>query len=140
MRFFLATVALMSLACATTTKIVSEPPGATVTSVKDKKELGKTPLTYETKMWIWESEQVTLKAAGKKVKTLELKRSDIDVLPLIGSICLLPVCCSGAVLFAADGFKLPPEVAVKLENEPGAAPTGYNDGVVKPDVLVCMRY
>ena len=52
--------------CATTTKITTDPPGATVTLEKDKKELGKTPLTYETKMWIWESEKVVIKAPGRK--------------------------------------------------------------------------
>ena len=67
--------------CATTTKITSDPPGATVSLEKDKKELGKTPLTYESKMWIWESERVVVKAPGRKPKTVELKRSEFDALP-----------------------------------------------------------
>jgi hypothetical protein len=48
-------VAIAVASCATTTKIVTEEPGATVTLIDakgDKKPLGQTPLTHESKMWI----------------------------------------------------------------------------------------
>lgn len=114
--------------CATTTKITSDPPGATVVREADKKELGKTPLTYESKMWIWESERLTVKAPGRKPKTVELKRSEVDLLPMCGGICLAPVCCSGVPIILAGGMKLPETMKVSLDpdttGEPTPPPTG----------------
>jgi hypothetical protein len=116
---------ILGTGCATTTKITSEPPGATVTRESDKKELGKTPLTYESKMWIWEAEKVTVKAPGRQPKTVELKRSEADVLPLVGGICLTLTGCGcpiGLPIILAGGMKLPETTNVKLEAEKGAAP------------------
>jgi hypothetical protein len=112
--------------CATTTKITTDPPGATVTSEKDKKELGKTPLTYESKMWIWDSEKVVIKAPGRKPKTVEIKRSEFDALPFLGGACLtlLPpcFCVQGLPIILAGGFKMPAETKVTLEKDAAAAP------------------
>jgi hypothetical protein len=119
-----ATVATLALGagCATTTKITSDPPGATVTLEKDKKEIGKTPLNYESKMWIWESERVIVKAPGRKPKTVEIKRSEFDALPFLGGACvalLTPycLCLPGGAIIGAGGFKLPAETKVTLEKD-----------------------
>jgi hypothetical protein len=141
--------------CATTTKITTDPPGATVTLEKDKKELGKTPLTYESKMWIWESEKVVIKAPGRKPKTVEIKRSEFDALPFLGGACLtlLPpcFCVQGLPIILAGGFKMPAETKVALEKDasggdpapaaapaPAPAPAAMN-GVVEGDA-VAMTY
>ena len=128
MRFIplcLIAAVLLGSACATTTKIVSEPPGAMVTSEKDSKDLGKTPLTYESKMWIWESEKVSVKAAGRKTKSIELKRSEADALPLVGGICLSLTGCglvAGLPIILAGGMKMPAETKVSLDKEAEATP------------------
>jgi hypothetical protein len=120
----LALAVLVGSACATTTKITSEPPGAIVTSEKDNTVLGKTPLTYESKMWIWESEKLKVTAPGKKPKVVEVKRSEVDAAPLIGGICLSLIppcyCVQGVPLILAGGFKFPEVTPVKLENDPNA--------------------
>ena len=143
MRVLLAFAILLAAACATTTKIVTEPPGATVIDDTTKKEIGKTPMTYESKMWMWDSQKLTLKAPGRKAKTIEMKRSEIDLMPTLGSVCLafLPPCflIQGGALFAAGGMKMPEETKVKLEAGGDAAPTSLNDGIVPTDTL-CMRY
>jgi hypothetical protein len=141
--------------CATTTKITTDPPGATVTLEKDKKELGKTPLTYESKMWIWDSERVVVKAPGRKPKTVELKRSEFDALPFVGGACLgiltpYCLCLPGAAIIAAGGFKMPAETKISLEKDasssgdpaptpaPAPAPSAKAD-VVEGDA-VAMTY
>jgi hypothetical protein len=139
MRVLLAFALLMGAACATTTKIVSEPAGAVVTDNTTKKELGKTPMTYESKMWIWESDHLTVKAPGKKPKVVEVKRSEVDWVGMIGGICLTPCCGAGIPIILADGMKFPETTTVKLENGGDAPPTSLNDGIVPADV-VCMKY
>lgn len=120
--------ASLGAGCATTTKITTDPPGATVTldNGKEKKELGKTPLSYESKMWIWESEKVVVKAPGRKPKTVELKRSEFDALPFVGGACvglLTPycLCLPGGAIIAAGGFKFPAETKISLEKDASAA-------------------
>lgn len=138
--------ASLGSACATTTKIISDPPGATVTSEKDKKELGKTPLTYETKMWIWDSEKVSVKAPGRKAKSVELKRSEADVFPLVGGICLTLTgcgCVAGVPIILAGGMKMPAETKVGLDKEPEAAappPAALKDDEHAPSDSVAMGY
>jgi hypothetical protein len=120
MRFLLLSTAIavsLGSSCATTTKFVSDPPGATVTSKNAKKIVGKTPFAYETSMWIWESDKVSVKAPGHKERIVELKRSEADLVPLIGGICLTPFCCSGVPIILAGGFKLPEVTRVKLEKD-----------------------
>ena len=139
MRTLLLFLACLSAACATTTKIVSEPPGATVTNTADKKELGKTPMTYESKMWIWESDHLVVAKNGKS-KSVELKRNEADILPLVGGGCLTLTGCgaiAGIPIILAGGFKFPAEVKVDLEG--GAPKTGDIDDGQSHD-LVAMRY
>lgn len=114
---FAAMAVSFASACVTTTKILSDPPGATVTSQHAKKVVGKTPFIYETSMWIWETDKVSVKAPGHKQKNIELKRSEADLLPLVGGICLTPVCCSGVPIILAGGLKLPEVTRVKLEKD-----------------------
>lgn len=126
-------IASLGAGCATTTKITTEPPGATVIRDADKKELGKTPLTYESKMWIWESEKLTVKAPGKKPKTVELKRTEADVLPLVGGICLTLTgcgCVAGIPIILAGGMKLPETTKVSLDTEKTGAPTPPPTGLI----------
>ena len=143
--------AVLSTGCATTTKIVSEPPGAEVydsKAGKDAKPLGKTPMSYEYKGWIWESQQLKVQAPGHKAKTVEIKRNEIDLLPTVGAVCLCltPLLCTqigGIALFVAGGMKLPAETKVKLDREaapaePAAPPVGLREENGAP--VVALRY
>jgi hypothetical protein len=144
MKKLLALALLAGAGCATTTNITSDPSGAVVVDETTKKEIGKTPMKYESKMWLWESQKLTLKAPGKKDKTIELKRSDVDVMPTVGSVCLafLPPCflIQGGALFAAGGMKFPDVTNVKLENGSTPPPTGMLDDGITPADKLCMRY
>lgn len=147
----IAAVALFGTGCATTTKIVSEPPGAEVYDAaagKDAKAIGKTPLSYEYKGWIWESKQLKVQAPGHKPKTVDIKRSEVDIVPAIGSVCLCltPLLCTqvgGIVLFVGGGMKLPAETKVKLDREAAPAeapapPVGLREDDGAP--VVALRY
>jgi hypothetical protein len=116
-------VAIAVASCATTTKIVTEEPGATVTLIDakgDKKPLGKTPLTHESKVWIWEKEKIEVSQGGQ-TKVVELSRSEIDLLPTGGAVALT-VCtgvgiCVGLPLFLAGGLKFPEETKVVFDKK-----------------------
>lgn len=150
----LALVAVVALAalgtgCATTTKIVSEPPGAEVydANVKDGKPLGKTPMTYEYKGWMWEAQPLQVKAPGYKAKTVELKRSEIDMMPTIGgvAVCVCVPCIGwvgGPLWFLAGGMKLPAETKVKLDREGAPAAEAPPVGMVdeRRGSAVALRY
>ena len=141
--------AALGTGCATTTKIISEPPGAEVydaAAPKDAKPLGKTPMTYETKGWMWESAQLKVKAPGYKVKTVDLKRSEIDLMPTVGgvAVCVCVPCLGwvgGPLWFLAGGMKLPAETKVKLDREGAPAeapPVGLREESGGP--VVALRY
>ena len=132
-------LALVAGGCATSTRITTDPPGALVIDPVTKKELGKTPFTYESKMWMWESQKLTIKAAGFKTKTIELKRTDPDLVPLIGGICLVPCCLGGVPIILAGGLKMPEVTPVKMEAGESALwqPT---PGAVQPVEQVAVRY
>lgn len=53
--------------CATTTTIVTNPPGATVE--RNGVKLGQTPLRYETKMHVFESEDVVVTSPTGEIRT-----------------------------------------------------------------------
>jgi hypothetical protein len=116
-----AAIAFTLASCATTTKIVTDEPGATVTLIDakgNKKPLGKTPLTHESKMWIWEKEKIEVSQGGQ-TKVVELSRSEIDPLPTGGAV-VLTVCtgvgiCAGLPLFLAGGLKFPEETKVVFD-------------------------
>ena len=147
--FVLATA--LGAGCATTTKIVSEPPGAQVfeagdKDAKDGKAIGKTPMSYEYKGWLWESKQLKVSAPGYRPKTVEIKRNELDMLPAVGGVALfLCVPCigwvGGPVLFLAGGMKLPEETKVKLDREGAPAdapPVGLREESGGP--VVAVRY
>ncbi len=141
MRAVVAVLALALVSCATTTKIVSDPPGATVTNLDDKKPLGKTPLTWESKMWIWQSEHFEVKAPHHQTRVIELKRTEPDALPIVAAACLTLTCCGavgGVPLFLAGGLKLPATVKVTLPADKRHAVVGEAGG--GDDDVVCMRY
>jgi hypothetical protein len=144
----LAVSVLAGAGCATTTKIVTDPPGATVSVIEKEgqppRELGKAPLTYESKMWIVSSETLVVKADGKE-KRVELKRSEFDMVPGIGSIalgvCLFPTLCAPAgavVLFLAGGMKLPEETKISMKDAAPAKPVARRPDEAAP--LVAMSY
>ena len=155
-RFALAVLvacAALGTGCATTTKIVSEPPGAEVAEVaskdaKDAKSIGKTPMSYEFKGWLWDSKQLKVSAPGYKAKTVEIKRGEVDLLPTVGgvAVCVCVPCVgwvAGPLWFLAGGLKLPAETKVKLDREGAppaeAAPVGVlEDGSGAP--VVALRY
>ena len=80
-KVLIAALTLGSMSCATTTKIVTDEPGAKLTLIDakgDKKELGVTPYTHESKMWIWEEEKVEV-TQGDQTKTVKLTRSEFEL-------------------------------------------------------------
>jgi hypothetical protein len=85
------------------------------------KEVGATPYAVTDDPWIWQSSTFQVVQDGKSVD-VEIKRSEFDVVPGIASICLLPVCCSGVVLFLAGGLKFPDEVKVDMAKAPASKP------------------
>jgi hypothetical protein len=115
---FAAVTVFAASSCATTTRIVSDPEGAQVLD-KDKKVLGTTPYDYTTKEWIWEGEKLTLKK-GDATKEIEIKRSEVDLAPMIGGVCLTllgPTCIVGIPLILAGGMKAPAETKVEIKAE-----------------------
>ncbi len=132
----------LGAACATTTTITADAPGAEVTA-SPKGKLGRTPVKYESKMWVWETESVTVSAPGHKPRNVELKRSELDTMPMVGSVCLCftPIVWPlGGVLCASGGWKLPATTLVKLERE-GPLPSSSTSAsgppaAVSPRLLV----
>ena len=70
-----------SVSCATTTMITTDAPGASVVREKDKVELGVTPYKYTTSMWIWESDKLNVTSKAGQTKSIEVKRSEFDMVP-----------------------------------------------------------
>lgn len=100
-------------------------------------------------MFIWDSEQVSVKAPGRKAKSVELKRSEFDALPFVGGACvglLTPfcLCLPGVAIIAAGGFKMPAETKVSLEKEAGGdgtpPPAVMNEGEHAATDAVAMHY
>lgn len=115
---FAAVTVFAASSCATTTRIVSDPEGAEVLD-KDKKVLGTTPYDYTTKEWIWEGEKLTLRK-GEATKEIEIKRSEVDLLPMVGGVCLSLTgagCIVGVPLILAGGMKAPAETKVEIKPE-----------------------
>jgi hypothetical protein len=109
-------------ACATTTQIVSEPAGAEVT--QDGKKIGVTPMPFETKQWLWETTVLKVEKDGKS-KELPIKRSEVDILPMVGGVCGVFLCLpAGVALILAGGMKLPAETKVVLDDKKSAAAPG----------------
>jgi hypothetical protein len=141
--------AFLSIGCATTTKIVSEPPGAEVydaAAAKGAKPLGKTPMSYEFKGWMWDTAQLKVQAPGYKAKTVDIKRTELDMLPTVGgaALCVCVPCLGwvgGPLWFLAGGMKLPEETKVKLDREGAPAeapPVGMREESAAP--VVALRY
>jgi hypothetical protein len=140
---------LLAASCATTTQIISEPPGAKVHDDKGT-ELGTTPYTFESTAWLWESSKLELRKDGYQNKAVEVKRSEIDVMPTVGAValtlCLAPtgiLWVSGPVLFLAGGMKYPAETKVTLEAGAGGG-SDVDEGSVPlacpAGLPVAMRY
>jgi len=119
--------ALLFCSCASTTTIISDPPGATVHD-KNGVELGKTPYEFTTKDSVFDSRVVEVRKRGYEPKIVELQRSEIDVVPFIASIscmfCLGVTTLVGfipaAFWFWYQGFKYPEETRIKLHKKAGA--------------------
>lgn len=121
-RIFIFGALFLSLTgCATTTEIVTAQPGAKVVREADNKELGVTPYKHTTTMWLWESEKLRIEPKRGEAKTIELKRSEVDMLPMGGGACLTLTgvgACAGIPLILAGGMKLPEKTEVSMEKEP----------------------
>lgn len=120
-------LSLGAISCATTTKITTEEPGATLTLIDakgEKKKLGQTPYTHESKMWIWEEEKIEV-SQGAQTKTIKLSRSEFDLVPGLAAIGVT-VCtgggliCVGVPVFLAGGMKLPAETKVVFDKKTGS--------------------
>lgn len=121
---FALTASVAATNCATTTMIVSDPPGAKVVKEEGNTALGVTPYKYETSMWIWEAEKVKVTSATGESKSIELKRSEFDMLPGLGGIAITVcsgggLCCVGIPIFLAGGFKLPEQTKVQFDAKKG---------------------
>lgn len=106
-------------ACATTTTITTERPGATVVRQGDKEELGVTPLTYTSQAWLWQTEKLDVTDKRGKTATIEMKRSEVDMVPMAGGVCLSLTGCgavAGIPLILAGGMKLPEETPVTFDD------------------------
>ncbi|MDP2342603.1 MAG: hypothetical protein Q8O67_16720 [Deltaproteobacteria bacterium] len=132
-----------AVSCATTTTITTETPGATVVREKDKVELGVTPYKYTTSMWIWESDKLAITSKAGQTKSIEVKRSEFDMLPGLGgiglSVCLFPIGgpCAGIPIFLAGGMKLPETTKVEFDKKtagkrPESEPLAYLSPRITP--------
>lgn len=126
MHKIIASVALLAalVGCATTTEIVTAQPGAKVIRERDDKELGVTPYRLTTSMWLWESEKLRIVPKRGAEKSIEIKRSEVDLVPMGGGVCLSLTgvgCVAGIPLILAGGMKLPEKTEVKLEEGPASA-------------------
>ena len=104
--------------CATTTEIVTATPGAKVIRQSDQKELGVTPYKLSTSMWLWEAEKLEIVPKRGESKVIELKRSEVDMLPMGGGVCLSLTgvgCVAGVPLILAGGMKLPEKTEVEFD-------------------------
>lgn len=122
----LSAAVALAAACATSTKIVTDTPGAKVVAIDDKggkTPVGSTPVNFETKMWIWEKQKLEVTAPTGETQTVELSRSEIDLIPTGGAVAL--TCCTGVgvcggvPLFLAGGMKLPAETKVQFTKKTG---------------------
>ncbi len=126
MHKIIASVLLLAsvVGCATTTEITTAQPGARVIRESDDKELGVTPYKLTTSMWLWESEKLRIVPKRGAEKSIEIKRSEVDLVPMGGGVCLSLTgvgCVAGIPLILAGGMKLPEKTEVKLEEGPSTA-------------------
>lgn len=121
-------VALHLTGCATSTMIISNPPGAEVT--QQGRSLGQTPVRYETSMWIMSSETVDVKSPSGEVQSITLRRSEIDPLPFVASLgaCFCfgwtGIGLAGGIVYFAGGWKLPDETVVNFAQRPASISRG----------------
>ena len=116
----IAVVAVVTSACATTTTITTEKPGAKVIRQSDKTELGVTPYEHTSQIWLWESEKLDVVDKRGNVATVELKRSEVDMVPMAGGACLTLTGCgaiAGIPLILAGGMILPKETPVTFDKD-----------------------
>jgi hypothetical protein len=123
----LSAAVALAASCATTTKIVTETPGAKVVAIDDKggkTPVGSTPVNFETKMWIWEKQKLEVTSTSGQTKTVEVSRNEFDLVPGIGAIAIT-VCtgggliCVGVPIFLAGGMKAPAETKVEFDKKTG---------------------
>ncbi|MFL5322476.1 MAG: PEGA domain-containing protein [Myxococcaceae bacterium] len=85
-------LAMMSFACASTTVIRSNPPGASITSVEGGYS-GRTPFTYSDSNIVGTTRAFTIAAPGYEPQTLIIKKDQWDagrlVLSVLGGLILL---------------------------------------------------
>lgn len=145
----------LSSACATTTNIVSQPPGAKVYDAVGT-ELGTTPFAYTSESWKTTKDVLELKKPGYVPKKVALERSAINLGPFVGGIvlaaCGVPMLSTiiigggmiagGVVLILAGGWNYPEETAVELERGGGGGDVGpaIRPRVVKHATPVAMAY
>jgi len=114
--------ATTNINCATSTMVKTAEPGAKV-ATDDGKELGVTPYTYTTSMWIWESQKLKVTSASGQSKVVEVKRSEVDPLPMVGgaalTFCTGIGCVIGIPLILAGGMKAPAETTVVFDEKTG---------------------
>lgn len=123
---FAAVVVIVAVGsgCATSTMIITDPPGATV--ARDGQTLGTTPLRYESKMWVLETEHVQVTSTSGVTQDVALTRSEIDPLPFVGSLGLVAcfwysgIGLVGIPWYFAAAWKLPATTVVTHPARPAA--------------------
>lgn len=115
---------LVSVGCATSTTIITNPPGATVS--RGGVELGQTPYVFTTDMNVMSSETLQVTAATGESQTVVLRRSEIDPIPFAVTLGTCFFCgwtgigIAGGVAYFFAGWKLPESTVVTFGGRPAA--------------------
>jgi len=120
---FLVAVLGAGTSCATSTVILSDPPGATVSY--HGRDLGQTPLDYDSEDWLWESRKLEVSYPGYQPRNVTLRREKLNPTVAIASGAVFLFFCwpAGVGMFLAGGLDYPDEVYVRLRPaRPARAP------------------
>lgn len=101
-------VVLLSSSCYSTTRVYSNPSGATVV-LDETKNLGTTPLEVEDQVWLWTKHSVTVQKDGYESQTIELKNEGLN----LGYLALC-VCTLGLLLPIMFASEFPTQYVVQL--------------------------
>ena len=129
-----AAIAVLS-SCVTTTTIRSEPSGADV--LEGGQRLGRTPYSYSSQQYVFESRTVQVRAPGYEVATITLRRTELNTTQAILSAVVFFLLCwpAGGAMFLAGGMDLPARTSVQLTPLRGSStspPQGFDDDAPPP--------
>lgn len=89
-------VCLTQAACPSSTQIITQPPGATITV--DSLRLGKSPVVYtDPQVWVWTQHTVFVQKRGYQALSGQLN-GQVNV---VNAVCGILLCPIGLILAAA---------------------------------------